>query len=1056
MIQRIAKNRVYDFKAYVYRIGFIYNNRIKYNILDDSLNKYSDLKRSYELVRGIADDSSTASVRPSKIINSEYYLQVIEIKYLKNFTINRSIGIPSTSTFEITNPEIGNAIVEFDSNVRDISKEIGSNVSQISVPFRLYDIFDFDTGSFELGIKKTDYIEVYEAQKDIESSTQSLENVKFEDKDYSVCFRGFINQISDSFSIINGQTISIQADGILKLYAEHNVVTNQAIYALGSELDKKGQPKNGNQLANIDGYSIRFSNVNYYKDMVSQLNSYKGIKLISGMVFHLVKEYNDQEKTISAWNYNLSGKEEVVHKEQRDGNGKFVPVEGDLHYNMIDDMLFRGQDIKYYEVKLSRNELFSLLYVLYEKMNLFLSEDFETVATGTQKKVDAFGVKKLKPNKYQAMIIPLYCYYRALYDSLASDAEKKILLFRLRESNMVGAEVSMQTSWATYISETATAMDICRMYADTTHYVFYENEDGSIIYDIPRFNGLPSEDNKDYVNDYTITEKDIQKSSFSSRSQDYITDVFSSFQHKNAEVNDQVLMDGVSWISNAVSSSALDDWRRHGFKLKLVKNFNIKSTEYLKNYANAYKYLNNEKLEELSVTIPYNCKIKIGECLYYKSKNLVGYIQSINRSVAYGASCLMTINATYLRKCFSCKYMDFPKENLALPNQTQLYPTMKNLSLKPEYIQTFAFMDNINKDDFFKDEKVEDVVGAKTSKPSPSLESFCPLFDTPAFSNWDVYNNLFKNSMKNKIFISYGNKNTKGIYIPISSLTFADKDNWSGPLTFGIRNICRTDITGYFHKVNPYVELKNGQLQYYYYVFTVDKKNIVEIQMGPIDPLSVGVDLQPIRQSTQKWINDKIGNLRNGGAFVGFPSAVNDSNDGKILRRIYTSVVKINDRIKEVLNTNIDGLSSNRLYLGLKQYFERLKNDLTNKDMIKLFLIEWVHMSLLNPDSDKNRDLSRSYINDLRLMGAFDEACFAISSNAKQISSMFQYPNFPYLEVSMKIIPQLQAKSSEVIDGSSTLPVAKDAYFTDPMYPDIVTSLGLAKFFKKGETIVMI
>jgi hypothetical protein len=678
-------------------------------------------------------------------------------------------------------------------------------------------------------------------------------------------------------------------------------------------------------------------------------------------------------------------------------------------------------------------------------------KDFKVpTATNYFKKLDELNVKKLDANKYQAMIIPLYCYYRALYDSLSPDSEEKILLFRLRESHMAGAEVSINTSWATYISETSTAMDICRMYADTTHYVFYENEDGSIIYDIPRFNGLPSEDNEDHINDYTITDKDIQKSSIISKSTEYITDVFSSFQHLNAEVNDPTLMDGVSWISNAVSLSSLDDWRRYGFKLKVVKNFNIKSREYLKNYANAYKYLNNKKLEELSITIPYNYNIRIGECLYYKSKNMVGYIQSVNRSVAYGSSCLMTINATYLRKCFSYKNLLIPSENLGS------YPTMRDLSLKPEYIQSFAFMDSIGENDLFKTNK-GDIAGAKSSTPpSPKLEVFCPLFDTPSFSGWDVYNGLFKGNIKNKMFISYGNKDTKSIYIPIPSLTFLDPNNWAGPLTYGIRNICKTDIMNYIHKSNPYIELKGNQLWYHYYIFTLDKKNIVEIQMGPIDSLSVGVDFQQTRWSSQRWINDKTVSLHNGGAFVGFPSATNNDKDGKIISQIYGEVSNINSAIYNNLSSNIDGLSANRLYLGLKQYFSKLKNDLTNKDMIRLFLIEWVHMSLLNSDNDKNRSLSQQYVDSRQCGDYVRSSSRIIEYFAKDIGNMFQYPNFPYLEVSMKIIPQIQAKSSEVVNGSSTLPVAKDAYFTDPMSPDVMPLIGLAKFFKKGETIVRI
>ena len=718
-ISRPVRNRIYDYRGKICRIGKIYRPRpLPYAVKADSLSAIPEAENMYDLILGNLGRSSSNYDSYQKI-NQEYYFKSFDLQYITDFSITHDRESPATLRIVFQNPVVGKAeVCVFNEEIKrhfqktesvtiadkPVIASAGRNIRDVRIfseTVRKYDIFNFDCGKFETGIDREDYIEIYEAQKELQPGA-SPQNITFSDDDYTVCFRGFISEAKDIFGA-NAWSISISARSVLSLLERSAVVTNQAVYILDSEI--KGKEDKSFVLGDTDVFAIRMTKMNYFKNAMSQYGAVDGIRVILQAILHL-----ETGEAIAAGAPPAKDKKPVLPINERwelavtewEKLPKIQQILNADWHNLTTVQMITGDKSdsryfprRYYDLTMDVDEISNMIGQLEDKMSLN-SECFIAI---TGKDVLKEGATcEIDRKKYQCLLFPVYCFYRALLAYMIKYNLKTYTIARVRDSQMKGFQQAMMDGgWATWLNETSSALEICKAYADATHYVFYEDEQGVIIYDIPNINGNPFSDHPKNIEDYTIHSSEVISDDLTKTDSSYITDVFATLSFLKENLNDAQLLDAVSFTSKTASGTCLDDWRRYGFKLKTTTNFNITNKNYLSLYAGAMKALNNEETETLNIVIPYNKNIKIMDCLYYEPRQVIGFITGTNRSVRYGEFGNTTINMTYLRNTYAAGDLNVPE------NADEGYH-MKDILLQPEYIHNFAFMDNI---------EPEKVVGGK-------------------------------------------------------------------------------------------------------------------------------------------------------------------------------------------------------------------------------------------------------------------------------------------------------------------------------------------------------
>jgi hypothetical protein len=238
-----------------------------------------------------------------------------------------------------------------------------------------------------------------------------------------------------------------------------------------------------------------------------------------------------------------------------------------------------------------------------------------------------------KTKMTQAALIPLAQIFFARMNNALGDAP----LYKLFQSEVFDTEIQFDGSNTEFVSKYTYLLQVLNQFKEAIEYVLYEQADGTIVFDRPRYAATPSLiiDEDEYIS-YDAIENVTG----------YNTEVFTT-----PGTALQLLDDTIKETFFKTSGYTLDQLRRFGYRRPdPISNPNISVEGALELYAKTKKSVNNAVLTLYNLTVPCNTDIDLTKCLLFRKKMVVGFITDITERFEYGGSCTLDFTMTYLRR----------------------------------------------------------------------------------------------------------------------------------------------------------------------------------------------------------------------------------------------------------------------------------------------------------------------------------------------------------------------------------------------------------------------
>jgi len=308
---------------------------------------------------------------------------------------------------------------------------------------------------------------------------------------------------------------------------------------------------------------------------------------------------------------------------------QYIVLYGDLLQNLQDTIS---------RVKLMMEEIFMCSSTIYKQLNYYKSEGFVTdeyyVANVgfidvQKKKLSEYLTDSKKIKGTQALLIPL----AELYCNIKSDD----LLYKIYKSYVFDVEIQFSGSNKDFISNYLYLLQVLNNFKENIQYVLFEKGDGTIVYDRIRIEQPPLD---------TLHEDLFLRYSYRETADNYYTEVLST-----PGTALKLFDDSIREALFKSSGYAIDELRRFGYRRPEVQtNPNVSDPIALQYYSTVYKIQNNSQLLTLDIQYPYLANINIGDMIWFKGKNLTGFVTEITESINFGGRSESRISMSFLRK----------------------------------------------------------------------------------------------------------------------------------------------------------------------------------------------------------------------------------------------------------------------------------------------------------------------------------------------------------------------------------------------------------------------
>jgi hypothetical protein len=149
-------------------------------------------------------------------------------------------------------------------------------------------------------------------------------------------------------------------------------------------------------------------------------------------------------------------------------------------------------------------------------------------------------------------------------------------------------------------------------------------------------------------------------------------------------------------LLNETAGCGLDKLRRYGYRRPdPISNPNISQAPTMISYGRTELVLNNARLSNIQIIVPYKVKYDIGDIIWFGRKNLAGMITDMNDSIIFGDRSTTSITITYLRKIINKGAATKQLESQSPPPNTKyqkfsdgehsIEPTILYIENIPEY-----------------------------------------------------------------------------------------------------------------------------------------------------------------------------------------------------------------------------------------------------------------------------------------------------------------------------------------------------------------------------------
>jgi len=308
---------------------------------------------------------------------------------------------------------------------------------------------------------------------------------------------------------------------------------------------------------------------------------------------------------------------------------QYIVLYGDLLHNLQDTIS---------RVKLMLEETFMCRSTIIKKTNYykdkgFVDDDYYVADTGFEEERTQMLSNYLidsKPYKgTQALLIPL----AELYCNVKPDDP----LYSVYKSYVFDVEIQFSGSNKDFISNYLYLLQVLNNFKENIQYVLFERGTGTIVYDRLRVEQPPSMVlHEDLYLDYSYRET----------VDNYYTEVLST-----PGTALQLFDDSIREALFKSSGYDIDELRRFGYRRPDVQtNPNVSDPIALQYYSTVQKIQNNSQLLTLEIRYPYLINVDLGDMIWFKGKNLTGFVTEIVETVNFGGRSESRITMSFLRK----------------------------------------------------------------------------------------------------------------------------------------------------------------------------------------------------------------------------------------------------------------------------------------------------------------------------------------------------------------------------------------------------------------------
>lgn len=316
--------------------------------------------------------------------------------------------------------------------------------------------------------------------------------------------------------------------------------------------------------------------------------------------------------------------------------------------------------------------------------------------------LDKLNIQDIKKAKgTQALLIPL----AELFLAQVNNTAETTLLYKIFKSDLFNKEIQFTGQNTEFISDFTYLLSTLADWANSIKYFFYEQANGTLIFDRANFNG-----NIEIVVEPYKWKSYTYKEAESGYWTEYFVTPGTAFQ---------VFDDSVRQTLFKTSGYTLDQLRRYGYRRPSAEtNPNVSTPPALEQYAKTAKAINNAQLRTLDFTIPYDKRIDVGSIVWFQEKNLVGYVTECNEILSYGEEASMSVTLQYLREITNINDISTKKKtSTTATTVTKTQPSTVSKQLKNSKKIIFDPIETINN-------AVELVrkAGAKKNKTEAQIE----------------------------------------------------------------------------------------------------------------------------------------------------------------------------------------------------------------------------------------------------------------------------------------------------------------------------------------------